>query len=113
MEWLPDKKTREMDRLYRLLILQTLLTACFVAIVAYFFFPRDPDREPIKTFVLFAVCAACGLSVAFLGRSKIKKSGIDGGELLAYWSRKPLSRIIQIIIAIGIIFNIYRAIKSH
>jgi FtsH-binding integral membrane protein len=113
MEWLPDEKTREMDRLYRLLILQTLLIGCFVVIIAYFFFPRNPDREPIKAFVLFAVCAACGLSVAFWGRSKVKKSGIDGGELLAYWSRKPLSRIVQIIIVIGIIVNIYRAVKGH
>jgi FtsH-binding integral membrane protein len=113
MEWLPDEKTREMDRLYRLLILQTFSCACFVAIIAYCFFPRDQNHEPMKTAVLSAVCVAFILSVAFWGRSKVKKSGIDGGELFAYWSRKPLSRIIQIIIAIGIIVNIYRAIKSH
>ena len=113
MKWEPDEKTREMDRLYRLLILQILLAACFVAIVAYFFFPRDQNHEPIKTAVLFAVCMAFILSFAFWGRSKVKKSGIDGGELLAYWSRKPLSRIVQIIIVIGIIVNIYRAVKGH
>ena len=113
MEWLPDEKTREMDRLYRLLILQMLLTACFVAIVAYFFFPRDQDREPIKTIVLYAVCIFFGFSVVFWGRSKVKKSGIDGGELFTYWSRKPLSRIMQIIIVIGVIVNIYRAVKGH
>jgi hypothetical protein len=84
-----------------------------MGIVAYFLFPRDPDCEPIKTIVLFAVCVAFVLSVAFWGRSKVKKSGIDGGELLACWSRKPLSRIMQIIITIGVIVKIYRAIKGH
>ena len=113
MEWLPDEKNREMDRLYRLLILQTFSSACFVGIIVYFFFPRDQKSEPIKTTALFAVCVAFILSLAFWGRSKVKKSGIGGGELLAYWSRKPLSRIVQIIIAIGVIVNIYRAIKGH
>jgi hypothetical protein len=111
VKWQPDEKTREMDRLYRHFLLVTLSIVCVVLIVACFY-PRDQQREPVKSVGLFVICAGYALSIAFWSRSKVKKSGILGNELLAYWSAKPLSRIAQLLIIILIIVDIYRAIKG-
>jgi len=111
MKWEPDEKTREMDRLYRRLILVILSAVCAVLIVA-FLCPRDVHRNPVRFFILYAISICCVLSIAFWSRSKVKKTGIPGNELLAYWSTKPLSRIAQLFIVILIIWNIYRAIKG-
>jgi phosphatidylserine synthase len=109
VKWQPDEKTREMDRLYRHLLLAILSAVCTVLIVACFY-PRDQQREPVKSAILVVISIFCVLSIAFWSRSKVKKSGIPGSEL--YWSTKPLSRIAQLIIIILIIVDIYRSIKG-
>jgi hypothetical protein len=111
MEWQPDEKTREMDRLYRRCLLVILSSVCIVVIVACFY-PRDQEREPVKSALLFAFACGSSLSVVFWSRSKVKKSGISGQELYAYFMTKPLMKIVHVIILVSIIVAIYHAIKK-
>src|SRR5579859_4479251 len=101
-----------MDRLYRHSLLVTLSCVCVVLIVACFY-PRNQGREPVKSALLFAIGSGYSLSVALWFRSRVKKSGIDGKELYAYWLTKPLMKLVHLIILITVIVNIYRVFKKH
>jgi FtsH-binding integral membrane protein len=108
----PDETRREMDRLYRGMLLVSFSCICVILVIAYFFFPRD-GRQPVKSALLFSICMVYSFSVSFWFRSKVKKSSVSGQELYAYWQTKPFSKVVHLILAITVVVELYRAFKKH